>query len=172
MFVLHRLPGQQRARFPCHPGGDGEGLPVQRLEEVFLADHPQLFPVTVVRERLHDVGACVHELTVQFLDDLRVIQHDLGDERPGLKVAPPLTLEEVTLGAHDGTLLQQFEQIRHATLRPARLWGLAARKPRAPGGAAGGAALDHTPGENQCLAADLVSHDGKGGLWPESGWWP
>jgi hypothetical protein len=51
----------------------------------------------------------VHELAVQLLDDFGVIQHDLGDERPGLQVTPPLALEEVTLSAHDRTLVQEFE---------------------------------------------------------------
>jgi hypothetical protein len=56
----------------------------------------------------------VHELAVEALDDLRMLEHDLGDERPGLQVAPPLALEEVAFGAHDRAAAQQVEQIRHA----------------------------------------------------------
>ncbi len=59
----------------------------------------------------------MHELTVQFLDYLRVVKHDLGDERPGLQVAPPLTLEKVAFGAHERAMRQRIEQIRHAILQ-------------------------------------------------------
>jgi hypothetical protein len=73
--------------------------------------------VTVVGERLNHVGAGVHELPVQPLHYLRVIQHDLGNERSRLKVAPPLALEKVTFCAHDSAMLQGLEQIRHAILQ-------------------------------------------------------
>ncbi len=112
-----QVAGQQRARFPRYLGGDGQGLPVERLEDALLADHPQLLAVTVVRERLHHVGAGVHELPVQTLDDLGVLQHDLGDERACLQVSPALALEEVALGADDRALSQQLQQIRHAILQ-------------------------------------------------------
>jgi hypothetical protein len=59
----------------------------------------------------------VHELAVQFLDYLGVVQHDLRDERPRLQVAPPLTFEKVPFGAHKRASRQRIEQIRHATSR-------------------------------------------------------
>ena len=55
--------------------------------------------VPVVGERLDDVRAGVYELSVQGGDLVGVIEHRLGNERPGLEVAAPLQLE-VALGAH------------------------------------------------------------------------
>jgi hypothetical protein len=72
--------------------------------------------VTVVGERLHDIRAGVHELTAQLFNYLRVVQYDLGDERPRLQIAPPLTLEKVAFGAHERAMRQRIEQIRHAIL--------------------------------------------------------
>ncbi len=59
----------------------------------------------------------MRELTVQALDDLRVLQHDLGDERAGLKVASSLAFEKVAFGAHDRAAGEQLEQVRHAILQ-------------------------------------------------------
>ncbi len=67
----------------------------------------------------------MHELAVQPLDDLRVFQDDLGDERPRLQVAPPLTLEKVAFGAHDRAAAQHLEQIRHAILQARRVHNFA-----------------------------------------------
>ena len=39
-----------------------------------------------------------------------MLEDDLGDERAGLQVAPALELEQVALGAHDGTLLEPLEE--------------------------------------------------------------
>ena len=57
----------------------------------------------------------MHELAVQLLDDLGVIQDDLGDERPGLKVSAPLALEEVALGTDHRAALQHCGQIGHGS---------------------------------------------------------
>jgi hypothetical protein len=54
---------------------------------------------------------------VQAFDDLRMIEHDLRDERARLKVTAPLALEKVAFGAHDRAIPQQLEQIRHAALQ-------------------------------------------------------
>ena len=62
----------------------------------------------------------MHELAVQFLDDLRVVQDDLGDERPRLKVPAPLAFEEVALGADHGAALEHCGQIRHVALLAGR----------------------------------------------------
>ena len=142
---------QHRAGFRGDPLGDGQRVPVQRLEQVLLADDPQLLPVPVVGEGLDHVRARVHELAVQPLDDLRVLQHDLGDERPGLQVTPPLALEKVAFGAHDRALPQGLEQIRHANLhgssRPA---GTRSRRDRPAG---------TSPRSISCRLA--APHDGK-----------
>ena len=79
--------------------GDLERLAVERLEQVFLADQPELLAVAVIGERLDDVGARVDEIAVRLGNDLRMLEHDLGHEGPGLQVAPALELEEVALGA-------------------------------------------------------------------------
>ena len=99
----------------------------------------------VVGEGLRDVGAGVHELTVQLFDDLRVLQHDLGDERPRLKVAPPFTLEKVAFGAHDSAIPQQLEQIRHTILQAPIALPQTTRKPRATRRGSGNASPDDTP---------------------------
>jgi hypothetical protein len=46
---------QQRPRFPGHPGSDRQGLPVERFEDVLLADDPQLLAVAVIGEGLDHV---------------------------------------------------------------------------------------------------------------------
>jgi hypothetical protein len=91
-------------------------LPVERFEDVLLADDPQLLPVAVVGEGLDHVGARVHELAVEFGNHIRMVQDDLGDEGPGLKVSPPLAFEQVAFGADHGTALKHCGQIRHMAL--------------------------------------------------------
>ena len=76
-----------------------ESLPVDRLEIRLAPDHAELLAVAVVGERLDDVGAGVDEVAMELDDDLRVVEHDLGDEGSGLQVAPPLELEDIALGA-------------------------------------------------------------------------
>jgi hypothetical protein len=91
-------------------------LPVERFEDVLLADDPQLLPMAEVGESLDHVGSRVHELAVEFLDHFRVVQDDIGDERPRLKVSTPLAFEQVAFGADHGTALEQCGQIRHVAL--------------------------------------------------------
>ena len=91
--------GEQRAGVAGDRGGELESRSVERLEQVLLADDSQLLAVPVVGERLDDVRAGVHELSVQGGDLVGVIEHGLGNERPGLEVAATLQLEEVALGA-------------------------------------------------------------------------
>jgi hypothetical protein len=93
-----------------------ECLDMSGFEDVLLADDPQLLPVAVVGEGLDHVGARVHELAVEFLDHIRVVQDDLGDERTRLKVSSPLAFEQVAFGADHGTALEQCGQIRHVAL--------------------------------------------------------
>ena len=101
MFVLQMSPAK---RAPCSRAtsfASCERLAVERLEQVLLADHLQLLAVPVVGERLDDVGSRPHELDVQLAHDVRVLEHDLGDEAARLEIAPPLELEQVALGADD-----------------------------------------------------------------------
>ena len=52
----------------------------------------------------------MHELPVQSLDYLGVIQDDFGDKCPRLKITPPFTFEEIAFGAHDRAASEQLEQ--------------------------------------------------------------
>ncbi len=108
--MLQRLPASSVPVSRATAGGELERAAVERLEQVLLADQPQLLAVPVVGEGLDDVRAGVDELAMQPLDELRVVEHDLGDERAGLQVAAPLALEQVALRADDGTLLEPLEQ--------------------------------------------------------------
>lgn len=73
--------------------------------------------------RLDRVGAGMHELAVQSLDHIRVVQDHLRDKRPRLQVTTPLALEEVALRADHRAALEQFGQIRHVVLlSQARAW--------------------------------------------------
>ncbi len=47
---------------------------------------------------------------VELLDNLGMLEHDLGDDRTRLQVATALELEEVPLRTHDGTLLEAVDQ--------------------------------------------------------------
>ena len=101
---------EERARLVRDLARELERAPVQRLEQVLLADDSHLLAVPVVRERLDDVRAGVDELPVQLGDDLGMLEHDLGDVGAGLEVPTPLALEQVPLGADDGALLEAVEQ--------------------------------------------------------------
>ena len=77
--------GEQGARVVRDLLRDRERAAVHLLEQVLLVDDLQLLAVGVVRERLDDVGARVHELAVQLGDELRVLEHDLRHERARLQ---------------------------------------------------------------------------------------
>src|SRR5437660_841787 len=77
---------------------------------VFAADDPKLLPVRVVGERLDDVRACVDEIAVELGDDLRVLEHDFGDEGARLQIPTPLELEYVALGADDRALVETLQE--------------------------------------------------------------
>ena len=108
--------GEQRAVLRGDIAGDLQRLAVDRLEVVLAADQRQLLAVGVVRERLHDVGTGVDELAVQLGDQRRLLEHDLRHERARLQVAPPLELEQITLGADDGSLAEPIEEPAHDQL--------------------------------------------------------
>ena len=101
---------EERARLVRDLSRELERVSVQRLEQVLLADDSHLLAVPVVRERLDDVRAGVDELPVEPGDDLRVLEHDLGDEGAGLEVPAPLALEQVSLGADHRALFEPLEQ--------------------------------------------------------------
>jgi hypothetical protein len=102
--------GQQASVLLGHVGGDLQGAAVERLEQLLLANEPQLLPMAVVGERLDDVGAGVHELTVQLGDELGVLEDDLRDESTRLEIAAALELEQVALGADDRSFVEPLEQ--------------------------------------------------------------
>ena len=97
--------------------GDLECGPVQRLEQVLLADDPHLLAVTVVGERLDDVGAGALEVDVQGPERVRVLQGDLGDELTGAQVAAALQLEQETLGTDHRPGVQARGQVPARNLR-------------------------------------------------------
>ena len=101
---------EQRARRACDAPRDRQRVAVERLEQILLADQPQLLAMPVVGERLDDVRARVHELVVQLLDELRAIEHDLGHIGPGLEVAAALELEQIALRAQDGPAREPLEK--------------------------------------------------------------
>ena len=68
----------------------------------------------VVGEGQHDVGARVQEVAVQLGHDLRVVQHRLRHVGACGKIAAPLDLEQIALGADDGPCCQPLEQARSA----------------------------------------------------------
>src|SRR4029079_5972138 len=100
-------------------------------------------------------GPRVHELAVELGHLLRVLEDDLGDERPRLHVAAPLELEEVGLGAYHRAQVEAFEQsgsVSHAG--PPASWVLRGRggtraRPPGPGSRGrrrrGGKSRDATP---------------------------
>jgi hypothetical protein len=70
-------------------------VPPHLLQQVLFADQPQLLAMGVVGERLHHVGAGVHELAVKLRHLLGMVEHHLRHEAAGLQVAAPLQLEQV-----------------------------------------------------------------------------
>jgi UDP-N-acetylmuramyl tripeptide synthase len=66
--------------------------------------------MAVVGERDHDLRARAQELSVQLSDRVGIVENDLRHERPALKIAAPLQLEEVALSAEDDVALETFEE--------------------------------------------------------------
>ena len=64
----------------------------------------------VIRESFDNVRTGVDEIAMDLRDDLRMIQHRLGDERTGLHIAAPFEFEQVAFGANDGAVSQPLEQ--------------------------------------------------------------
>ncbi len=77
---IREIAGQQRVRLHRHLPGNRQGVPVERLEQVFLADQPKLLAVPVIGERLDDVRAGVDELPMQLGNHLGMLEHDLGNK--------------------------------------------------------------------------------------------
>src|SRR5207237_175567 len=79
--------------------------------EILLASHDlELGAMRIVGERLDDVGAGVHEVAVEALDEVGMLEDDLRDEGAGLQISAALELEQVALGADDGPGGEPFEQ--------------------------------------------------------------
>ena len=95
-------------------------LPVERLEVVLAPDRAQLLAVAVVGERDHHLGAGAEHLAMELPHGLGEVEHDLRHERPGLEVAAPLELEQVTLGSQDDTPVEPLANPSHAGGSPGR----------------------------------------------------
>src|SRR5205823_7610247 len=95
-----------------HLPGDGQGLAVQRLQEMLFADDAQLLAVGVVGEGLDDVGARVHEVAVDLPHHLGMLEHDLGYESAGLQVPALLAREEIAFRANDGAACESLEKAK------------------------------------------------------------
>jgi hypothetical protein len=81
------------------------------LREVFLAsDDLELGAVRVVGERFDDIRAGVDEVAVEALDQLGVLEHDLGHVGAGLQIAAALELEQIAFGADDRPRGESFQQ--------------------------------------------------------------
>jgi hypothetical protein len=53
----------------------------------------------------------MHELAVQFRNDMGVIKHNLRNKRPGLQVPSSFNFKEVAFGANYRALIESFQQI-------------------------------------------------------------
>src|SRR5204863_1919585 len=130
---------EERARLVRDLARELERAPVQRLEQVLLADDSHLLAVPVVRERLDNVRAGVDELAVQLAHDLGMVENAFGHEGACLHIAAALALEQVSLRAEDGTLVETLEEPglhpatitgrgASSTVRPMRIAGVETRR--------------------------------------------
>ena len=112
------IAGKKRAALLGDVARNRQGLAVQRLKHRFLADHAQLVAMRVIGESLDHVRAGVNEVSMQPLDDLGMLEHDLGHKWAGLQITAPFELEEIALGAEDRTLVKSLYQPKpgHARL--------------------------------------------------------
>ena len=83
------------------PAGNGDGVAVQPLEQMFPADQAEPLAVAVIGEGEHHIGAAAHQLLMKLLDHFRVVDHDFGHIAPRLQIAAPLHLEEVAAAVDD-----------------------------------------------------------------------
>ena len=66
----------------------------------------------VIGEGQHDVRARVQEFAMQLDYGVRMFQHCFGHVGAGGEIAAALDLEQIALGANDGSCRQPFEQTR------------------------------------------------------------
>src|SRR5271165_422467 len=126
--------------------GDPESLPVDVFQNTLSADYPELLAMSVIGEGFHDVAAGMHEILMQPLHHLRILDYRLRHESARLKIAAPLQLEEIAFRADDWAAFEAIEEARlHGRL--VRLGGghvddllhsLGSRYSRFPGGAFAG----------------------------------
>jgi hypothetical protein len=102
--------GEQRAGLLRNRLREIECSPVDRLEVLLAADYAELLAMRVIRERLDDVRSRVNEVAVELRDRLRMFEHDLRHERPGLQIAAALELEDIAFGANDGAGVEALQQ--------------------------------------------------------------
>src|SRR5271165_446781 len=125
--------------------GDPESLPVDVFQNILSADYPELLAMSVISEGFHDVAAGMHEIVMQPLDHLRILDYRLRHESARLKVAAPLQLEEIAFRADDWAAFQAIEEARlHGLVRLGGghvddlLYSLGSHYSRFPGGAFAG----------------------------------
>ena len=100
------------------PAGDGDGIAVELLQQVFPADKAQSLAVAVIGEGEHHIRTAAHQLLVQLLDDLRMVDHDFRHIAAGRKVAAPFHLEEVAAAVDDSLPGRQAFSKRSGHGRP------------------------------------------------------
>ena len=161
MLRVRDVAGHQVARVRVGDlAGDPQGRPVQRFEQVFLADDPHLLAVSVVGERLDDVGAGALVVQVQRAERVGVLQRHLGDELTGGEVTPPFELEEESLGTDHRACVEavgQWHAIVHERSPPSLVdRHYRASRPGAPGTQAR-ARSSHAPRRPAFVAATLLA---------------
>src|SRR5208337_2377279 len=92
--------------------GDPESLPVDVFQNTLSADYPELLAMSVIGEGFHNVAAGMHEILMQPLDHLRILDYRLRHESARLKVAAPLQLEEIAFRADDWAAFEAIEEAR------------------------------------------------------------
>src|SRR5271165_2751520 len=92
--------------------GDPESLPVDVFQNTLSADYPELLAMSVIGEGFHDVAAGMHEILMQPLHHLRILDYRLRHESARLKIAAPLQLEEIAFRADDWAAFEAIEEAR------------------------------------------------------------
>ncbi len=102
--------GKQRSAFVGDLGRKGERGAVDRLEQLLLADYPELLAMAVVGEGLDDIRARMDEVTVELANHVGVLENDLGYVRPRLQIAAALELEQIPLGTDHRALGEALQE--------------------------------------------------------------
>jgi len=104
------ISGKQGATFVCDLCRNLQCTSIQRFEQVFLADDAKFLTVSVIGERLDDIGAGMYELAVKLQDFLRVLEDYFRYKRTGLYVAPALQFKQIAFGTDYRTGFKPLEK--------------------------------------------------------------